>query len=176
MRTFLSLSLLFVSLTVAAQQTTSNSIEFKKLSKGRYSISYPDTWTADTSRMYGMDLLLRSPKTDSLDDFMENMSVFIQDLKGQGYSLYRMGKESDAQIRNMVTDVQVFESRLDSTSSQVSYIIRYRGRQGKFKLIFIQQYYLIDEVGYALTFTLKEGKEEEYLPLVERMINSFELK
>ncbi len=144
--------------------------------KGRYSLGYPKSWTLDTSKMFGMDILLRSPKTDSLDDFNENMNLFKQDLHGQNYSLSKMGQESEAQIKNMVTDVQIIDSRLDSTTSQQYYILKYKGRQGKFLLIIIQHYYLKDDVGYALTMTIKQGEEKDYVPTADKIFNSFRFR
>jgi hypothetical protein len=44
-------------------------------------------------------------KTDGLDDFIENMNVFVQDLHGKNYNLSKMGQESEALIKNMITDV-----------------------------------------------------------------------
>lgn len=175
MRTLIFLSLFLQILSVSAQQTIGNSDTLSSVSKDLYSLSYPKSWTIDTSKMFGMDILLRSPKTDSLDDFTENMNIFVQDLHGQNYNLSRMGKESENQIKNMVTDVKIIESKLDSTASLPYYILKYSGRQGKFLLTIIQRYYLKNEVGYALTFTVKNGKETDYLSLAEKIFISFKL-
>ena len=175
MRTLLFLSLLLLTLSVSAQQTIDDSDTLIKVIKERYSLSYPKSWTIDTSKMFGMDILLRSPKTDSLDDFSENMNVFIQDLHGQNYNLSKIGQESEAQIKNVVTDIEIIDSKLDSTASQQYYILKYNGRQGKFLLTTIQHYYLKDEVGYALTFTIKNEKATDYVPLAKKMFNSFKL-
>lgn len=175
MRTLIFLFLLLLTLSVSAQQTIDNSDTLLKVSKERYSLSYPKFWTIDTSKMFGTDLILRSPRTDSLDDFSENMNVFVQDLHGQNYNLSKMGQESETQIKNMVTDIKIIESKLDSTASHQYYILKYSGRQGKFLLTIIQHYYLKDEVGYALTFTIKNGKETDYVPLSEKMFSSFTL-
>ncbi len=175
MRTLIFLFLWLVTLSLSAQQTIDNSDTLLKVSKERYSLSYPKSWTIDTSKMFGMDLLLRSPKRDSLDDFIENLNIFVQDLHGQSYSLSKMGQESETQIKNMVTDVKIIESKLDSTASHQYYVLKYSGRQGKFLLTTIQHYYLKDDVGYALTFTIKNGKETDYVPISKKIFNSFKL-
>lgn len=136
---------------------------------------YPRSWTVDTTKLFGMDILLLAPKDDSLDDFRENMSIFVQALPEQNYSLSKMGQESEAQIKNIVTDVDIIDSKLNSTASQQYYSLRYNGRQGKFLLTTIQRFYLKDDVGYALTFTIKSGEEAEYVRLAERMFDSFKL-
>jgi hypothetical protein len=176
MRTLIFSPFLLLTLSVSAQQAIDNSDILLKVSKERYSLSYPKSWTIDTSKMFGIDLLLRSPKTDSLDDFIENMNVFVQDIHGQNYNLSKIGQESETQIKNMVTDVQIIESKLDSTAFQQYYILKYSGRQGKFLLTTIQRYYLKDEVGYALTFTIKRGKETDYVPISEKIFSSFKLR
>jgi hypothetical protein len=176
MRTLISLLILLLTLSISAQQKNNNSDTFKNITRERYSVDYPGSWSIDTSKIFGTDLLLRSPRTDSLDDFRENMNVFVQDLHGQNYDLFKMGQESEAQIKNMVTDVEIIDSKLDSTASHQCYIIKYKGRQGKNLLTTIQHYYLKDEVGIALTFTIKGGKEAEYVPLAEKMLASFKLK
>ena len=175
MRTLIFLFLFLLTLSVSAQQTIGNSDTLLSVSKDRYSLSYPKSWTIDTSKMFGMDILRRSPKTDSVDDFIENMNVFVQDLHGQAYTLSRMGQESENQIKNMVTNVKIIESKLDSTNSLQCYILKYSGRQGKFLLTIIQRYYLKNEVGYALTFTVKNGKETGYISLAEKIFISFKL-
>ena len=176
MRTLIFLSFLLLTLSVSAQQSVDNSYIFTKVTKERYSLSYLKSWTIDTSKMFGMDILLRSPKTDSLDDFIENISVFVQDLHGMNYNLSKMGKESEAQIKKMVTEVQIIDSRLDSTISPQTYILKYIGRQGKFLLTTIQHYYLKDEVGYALTMTIKEGEEQDYILAAEKIFESFSFR
>ena len=168
------LSFVLLTLTVSAQQKFETSDSLVNFTKGRYSLSYPASWKIDTSKAFGMDLLIRSPKTDSLDDFMENFNVFVQDLKGQEYSLAKMGKESETQIKNIVTDVEILESRLDISLPQ-QYILKYKGRQGKYFLTTIQHYYLKDDIGYALTLTVKNGEEAFYVPLGDKIFSSFKI-
>ena len=168
--------LILTSASLLAQKVTDNSDTLITIVKEKYSFRYPKTWTIDTSKMFGMDVLLRSPKTDTLDDFAENMNIFVQDLHGQNYNLLRMGQESDGQIKKMVTDVDVIDSRLDSTTSPQHYILKYKGRQGKYLLTTIQHYYFKDEVGYALTMTIKEGKENDYTQIADKIFDSFHFR
>lgn len=176
MRTLLFLSFLLLTLSVSAQQSVDNADLFTKVTREHYSLSYPNSWIIDTSKMFGMDIIIRSPKTDSLDDFIENMNVFFQDLHGMNYTLSKMGKEGEDQIKNMVTDVEIIDSRIDSTISPQTYILKYKGRQGKFLLTTIQHYYLKDEVGYALTMTIKKEKEQDYILDADKIFDSFRIR
>lgn len=176
MRLFiLSISLLLTS-SLLAQKLTDHADSLLTVTRAHYSLKYPTSWTIDTSKMFGADVLFRSPKTDALDGFSENMNVFVQDLHGQHYNLIRMGQESEAQLKNMITDFQVIDSRLDSAASPQHYILQYKGRQGKFLLTILQQYYIKDEIGYALTFTIEGGKENEYIPIANKIFNSFQFQ
>lgn len=175
MRSLIFLPLFLLTLSASAQQLTGKPDTLLKVTMDRYSLSYPGSWSIDTSKMMGMEIILRSPRTDSLDDFSENMTVFVQDLHGQNYTLAKMGQESTAQVKDVITDVEVMESRLDSTASPNYYILTYKGRQGKFSLITIQRYYLKDEVGFALTFTVKIGEEAAYRSAAEKIFSSFQL-
>jgi len=176
MRIYLCFFSILISLQVSAQQTiTKNSDSLAQIKREHYSLSYPRSWAVDTSKMFGMDLFLLSPRVDSLDQFSENLNVFVQDLHGQNYNLSKMGQESENQIKNMVTDVEIIESRLDSTASDLYYSLKYKGRQGKFLLTTEQRYYLKDEIGFALTFTMQNGKEKEYSLASEKIFGSFKL-
>ena len=167
---------LVLNLVASAQGTDSDtSRSVTRINRAMYSLAYPDSWTADTSKMFGVDLFLRSPKVDSLDQFIENINVFVQNLSGLNYDLNKMGKESEAQIKKMVTDIEILENRLDSSSKTPYYTLRYRGRQGKFLLITEQRYFLVNYVGFALTFTAQNGKEADYKLTAQAIFDSFNL-
>lgn len=171
-----SLLFLLLALTFSANAQNKGADSLLTISRTQYSIGYPRSWSVDTSKTMGMDLLIRSPKSDSLDIFNENMNVFVQGLQGQGYYLSKMGKESEAQIRNMITDVEILESSLDSSAAEPYYTLRYNGRFGKYIVTATQRYYLKNEVGYALTFTMIKGKESEYAAIARQMFDSFRLR
>jgi hypothetical protein len=176
MRIYLCFFSLLLVLQVSAQQIiANNSDSLTQIKRERYSLSCYRSWVVDTSKMFGMDLLMRSPKVDSLDQFIENLNVFVQDLHEQNYNLSKMGQESENQIKNLVTDVEIIESRLDSTAPHLYYSLKYKSRQGKFLLTTEQRYYLKDEIGFALTFTVQNGKEKEYALVSEKIFDSFKL-
>lgn len=170
---FLFLFIVLISAGTLFAQTPGpldTTMSVKRLS---YVINSPVSWTIDSSKTFGMDLLLVSPKSDSLDNFSENMNIFTQDLHNLGYTLEKMGRESEAQIMKMVTDVQVIESRLDTLGIQPRYVLHYKGKQGQFLLTTIQHYYLKNDTGYALTMTIKQGEESAYMDKAKKIFDSF---
>ncbi len=172
---FLFVSLVSYAVVSGQGLGSDTSRKVVRITRPQYSLNYPDSWRADTSKMFGADLFIYSPKLDSLDQFTENVNVYVQDLSGQNYFLSKMGKQSEAQIKNMVTDVEILESRLDSTSTNQYYVLKYRGRQGKFLLTTEQRYFLKNDLGVALTFTVQSGKEEEYRMTSLAILDSFVL-
>ncbi|MGC4038205.1 MAG: hypothetical protein QM764_19740 [Chitinophagaceae bacterium] len=176
MRILFFITFFSLTVTIFGQQKNKESEATSSVLREKYSISYPESWNLDTTKSYAADLILRSPLTDSLDDFSENLNVIVQDLHGQNYYLTKIGRESETQIKNLITDVSIIESKLDSNSSHQYYDLTFKGRQGKFLLTTIQRYYFKDETGYALTFTIKRGKEEEYITVAEKMFDSFRLR
>jgi hypothetical protein len=167
---------LFISIQLAAQTNDSrNSFEWKKLNRNIYSLRIPSNWKIDTSRQFGTDLFLISPKEDSLDNFVENFNTYIQDLNGLNYTLLKMGQESEIQIKRISNEVEIIESRLESDNQIPYYSLKYRSRQGIFLLLTEQRYYLINEAGFALTFTTQKGKENQYEYISNEIFNSFDL-
>ena len=78
-------------------------------------------------------------------------------------------------MRSLITDVEIIESRLETDVEPNYYVMRYRGRQGIYVLSVIQRYYFKDGIGFALTYTMKQGTEEEYAPYGEKIFRSFKL-
>lgn len=173
-RVFLFFSgLFFVSAATAQGVSNHEAAAFPVLHRHYYSINYPASWLVDSSGFLGGDVFIKSPKQDSLDRFSENVNVFVQDLKGKGYDLLRMGNESEEQIRNMVNDAVIVESRLDTAASTPCYRLSFKGQQGKFSLLTIQRYYLKEDIGIAVTFTMEATKEEQFENLSTSILDSF---
>jgi hypothetical protein len=175
MKTVYFLFFLLVTISGSAQKADVSLENIQIVQKGRYIIGYPKSWIIDTSKTLGMDIYLGSPRSDSLDQFSENMNVIFQSLEGQNYTLSRLGSESELQIKRMMNDVSILESKIDSSSSAPYYILKYNSRQGIFMLTIIQHFYLKDEVGYALTFTMQSENEKRYLPIAEKMFSTFRI-
>lgn len=173
MQTSLLFALLLFTTTVFSQETHSGAKEFVTTSRNNYSITHPASWAIDTSKTMGMDLFLFSPKTDSLDDFRENINVMFMNLAGMNYTLERMGKESEAQMDKYLTDLVIIESKIYSSATIPYYRLALKGRQGKFSLTTIQHYYLNNDVGYAVTLTLVKGEEEKFRAIGEKILSSF---
>ena len=167
------LVLLSLALSTYSQSSTENPAQFMDtIIRKDYSISTPDGWTVDSSESMGADLFLFSPRSED-DDSSENMNVFIQPLTGQAYDLEGMGKESEAQILQIITNVEIFESHVVQASPYPYYSLKYHGQHGAYQLTTEQRYFLHNEIGYALTFTFKKGEEDPFRKVVNEIFESF---
>ena len=87
--------LLLVAWSSFVFSQTGSTAALIKYKKANYSISYPDTWSIDTSKQMGTELIIFSPLENESDKFRENVNVIIQDLKGQSIGLDDYAKISE---------------------------------------------------------------------------------
>lgn len=139
-----------------------------------YSISYPENWKIDTSKILGIDLFIFSPPDSAIDKFRENINVLSGQI-GEGTSLDSFFKTSELSIKTMATDLVILESRKISTHAKAFYKIDFTATQGIFKLRFIQYYFVSNGKGYTITATVERDKFNSYEENIMAILNSFSL-
>lgn len=172
---------LFISL-ISCSQTTQNNVKsevpsnWKTINGTDYMIQYPDSFDLDLSGQMGASFFLFSQLTSKQDLFRENINLIKQNLSGQNISLDNFAELSENQIRTMVTNPDIIESkRVKSGNSEFQKMI-YSGVQGQYKITF-EQYYLISKsYAYVLTFTSESNQYDQYKAVGEQIMNSFKLK
>lgn len=172
---------LFISL-ISCSQTTQNNVKsevpsnWKTINGTDYMIQYPDSFDLDLSGQMGSSFFLFSQLTSQQDLFRENINLLKQDLTGKDIDLDKYVEISENQIRTMVTDGNIIESkRIKSGNSEFQKMI-YSGVQGQYKITF-EQYYLISKgYAYVLTFTSESSQYDQYKAVCEKIMNSFKLK
>ncbi|MEI6349408.1 MAG: hypothetical protein WCP69_15795 [Bacteroidota bacterium] len=177
----LGLSFLLISL-IACEQTVQKNTEnetqngWKALNESSYSIQYPENWELDKSGKMGTSLVLLSKLSSPQDKFRDNVNLLIQDLQGQNINLDKYVEISEGQIKTMVVNGNLIESkRLSENGSEFQKII-YTGDQGAFKLKYEQFYWIKNGKAYVLTLTCEFEEFETYKVTGEKILNSFRLK
>ncbi len=162
----------------ATQKNTEIEIEkgWKAISENNYSIQYPETWDLDKSGMMGMSFILLSKQTSATDMFRENVNLLIQDLKAQQINLDKYVEISEGQIKTLITNSNITESKRQNENGSEYQKVIYTGEQGNYKLKFEQYYWIKDEKAYVLTFTCAIDQFETYQTIGEKILNSFRLK
>ncbi len=147
--------------------------EWETLDKSNYSIQYPATWDLNQSGQMGTSFILFSPLESDLDKFKENIILLVQDLSGRNIDLNQYCEISEGQIKTMVTNSNLIESkRIKNVKGEYQKLI-YSGDQGIFHLIFEQYYWVIDEKAFVLTVTSEQDKFADFKETGEKILNSF---
>ena len=177
--------MLLFSIVACGQPTTRQESEnvssqimsdLKTLDLPGFSVQYPSTWELDQSGQMGSSFILFSPLESEKDKFKENVNLLIQDLTGQNIDLNKYTEISEGQIKTMITNSALVESKRIKNGSDEYHKIIYSGDQGIFHLQFEQYYRVVNHKAYVLTFTTEKEKFAEFTETGEKILNSFKLK
>ena len=172
--------------TAACAQTASNQKpetvtvstinEWKTLDHPNYVIQYPQNWEFNNSGLMGTSFVFFSALESPDDKFKENVNLLIQDLPDKSIDLDKYTDISEKQIKIMITNSGIIESkRIKKGNAEYQRII-YTGDQGSFHLKFEQYYFISNNKAYVLTLTTEEDKFESFKETGENVLNSFRLK
>jgi serine/threonine protein kinase len=142
-------------------------------------IKYPKNWTKEetTNPITGTVVRFSSPKEGAGDPFQENLSVEIQDFSGQPVTEQQYTKEARKQIYQFVPNANIITELKDQKSGNSSgYQVVYTGRDGGQKLQRMQMWAVRNNKAYVLTYEAEEQKYLEFLPVAQKMIDSFEVR
>lgn len=160
--------------TMSQEQQIIN--DWKKLDQSDYSIFYPSTWELNQSGQMGTSFILFSPLESDKDMFRENINLLTQDLSGLKIDINKYTEISEEQIKTMVTNAILIESKRVKNGKDEFHKIIYSGDQGTYQLQFEQYYWVVNNKAYVLTFTSEKNKFTDYKETGEKILNSFTLK
>jgi hypothetical protein len=149
---------------------------WKTLSESDYSIQYPDTFDLDKSGQMGMSFILLSKQTSQQDLFRENVNLLIQDLSGQNIDLDKYVEISEGQIKTMITDGNLIESKRMSDNNKELQRVIYTGKQGQYDLKWQQFYWVENKKAYVLTLTCEINQYDNYVSVGEKIMKTFTIK
>lgn len=153
-----------------------NTEEWNTFKAAAYSINYPSSWSLDTSGQGGTKLILFSPSESEEDAFKENINLIIQDLAGHKMDLNAYTKLSTEQLKSIMTNSKILESKKIKQGSTEYHKITYSGDLQNYHLTFEQYYFVIKDLAYVLTLTTEQNKFKKYQAAGEKILNSFVLK
>ena len=159
-----------------AQNAKDSSLKWGTIDRYSYSLQYPSTWSTDTSKQLGTDLFIFSPKEPDTDKFRENVNVMVQDLKGLNITLDKYIEISEGQIKTLLTDASIIESKRLIQGNKEYHKLIFTGKQGIFKLKSEQYCFLVNEKAFVITLTIEENQYDKYIKNGEAILKSFKLK
>ena len=170
-------SLTLLALIACGQTTVKQKIDgWKTLSEANYSMQYPSTWELNQSGQMGTSLILFSPLENNEDQFRENVNLIIQDLTGQSIDLDKYSEISEEQVKTMITNSTLIESKRIKEGNDEYHRLIYTGDQGILRLTYEQYYWVENDKAYVLTLTCEQNKFSDFKDLGENILNSFSLK
>jgi hypothetical protein len=144
------------------------------LDQAAFAISYPTSWSLDQTGKMGTTFILFSEQTNT--DFRNNVNLIVQDLNGLGYDLAKYVTLSEGQVKTMITNSQIIDSkRMKSESGEFQEVV-FTGEQGIFHLKWRQRYWVKGEKAFVLTFTASQVTYDQYRQVGEKVLDSFKLK
>ncbi len=143
----------------------------------KFSIKYPKAWKMVAAPQPGAAVVFVSPKETALDTFQENVNISITPVPPEIATLKNFSDAILMQMKTVFNNLQVKESRE----------IEIKGARKAARVVFVAE--KPDKVhvlniwtvkggssAYILTYMAASSRYEKYLPLVEEMIKSFEIK
>ena len=175
------LTILLVSTFIACGQTKESkdeetNLNWKTYEVSDYSIQYPDSWELNQNGQMGTSLILFSPLESRKDKFRENINLLIQDLSGYNLDLNEYAKISEGQIKTLVTNSILIESKRIKNGSNEYQRVIYTGDQGIFHLKYEQFFWVKNDKAYILTLTCEQDKFSVFKKVGEEILNSFMFK
>lgn len=175
------LSAIFFSL-IACGQTAQKDVQlnipndWKTIDESGFTIQYPDSFELNKSGHMGTTFILLSKQTSQQDLFRENVNLIIQDLTGQNINLDKYVEISEGQIKTMITNGNIIESKRMKTVDKEYQKVIFTGTQGQFNLKFEQNYWIVKQKVYVLTLTCEIDQFDEYQAIGEKIMNSFKIE
>ena len=159
-------------MTMPGYAQTSDTPHKVEYSKKNYVIEYPSTWKMDTSKSFGTEFTLFSPKENKEDKFSENINLIIQDLAGKSIDLDKYAQLSEEQIRTNAKDLKGLNKIKTRSEPNEFYKFTFEMTYGAFILNTEQYYFVKDEKAYVITFSSETGKSKI---IGQKILNSFKL-
>jgi hypothetical protein len=150
--------------------------DWKTIDEHNYTIHYPDSFELSKAGQMGTSFVLFSKQTSKRDLFRENINLLIQDLGGQKIDLDEYVELSEKQVKTLITNGNLIESKRIKTTETEYHKIIYTGVQGKFNLKFEQYFWIMKGEAYILTLTCEVNQFANYKKIGEKIMNTFRIK
>lgn len=143
------------------------------LNKTEFKISYSSDLKLDESGKNGMTFLLLTERTNSEDNFAENINLMKQDLEKLNLNLDKYIEITEKQVTEIGKLIE--SKRLKRNGTEYQRLV-YEAFLNNFDLKFLQYDFIKNNIAYILTFTAKKEDFEKYLKNMEEIMKSFKLK
>ena len=97
------------------------------------------------------------------------------DLTGSNISLDEYVEISENQVRTLVSDGNLIETKRIYDKDFEYHKMIYTGKQGVYDLKFFQYFWVLDHKAFVLTFTAEVDEFDNFVQIAEKIMNSFKI-
>jgi eukaryotic-like serine/threonine-protein kinase len=167
MKKFAVILIASIIATGAVSQST------KTIGKAAYSVKYPDTWMVDASTG-AKQFTVNAPSDGEGDVFTENVNMVSYPVTGYNSKTY--AAYSKTYLPQKVKNFKVTEEKAFTQGGKEGYFIVFTGKQEGQLLKWKQVYFIVNGMGYVLTFTAQQPVYNQYIKTATQILNSFVIK
>ena len=157
------------------QESTDPEIQlslYENINQG-FKVDYPQTWSKQNrDDFFATGVVFFSPLSNDADRFKERVSVLIENLSDD-LSLAQYTAQSIAEIKKL-SDPNVGEPQIISLGANEGRQVVYDSKENGKPVQRMQTWSVKNSQAYVITYTAKPDSYDAYLPIVEKMIESFE--
>ncbi|MEO1671525.1 MAG: protein kinase [Cyanobacteria bacterium J06631_2] len=145
---------------------------YENYSQG-FRVDYPSGWSKQNrDDFFATGVVFFSPLANDSDQFKERVSVLVENLPGD-LPLAEYTQQSLDEIKQL-SDPNIGEAKTITLGDDEGRQIAYQGEENGSPVKRVQTWSVNGDRAYVVTYTAKPEDYENYLPTVERMIESFE--
>lgn len=160
----------------AASEVIAKIPDWQTLDGDGYSVQYPKDWNKEANPVNATGFMIKSPKKDANDQFLENVNLIVQDMQGEKPTLDQLAALIEQKLGKMLTNFSM-DSKKEGKSGGKDFLeVRYSGEQGPMKMKFAQRIYMAGDKGYILTTTSGPSAEARVDESLDKIVSSFQLK
>ena len=145
---------------------------YENINQG-FKVDYPQIWSKQNrDDFFATGVVFFSPLTKDGDNFKERVSVLVENLSSD-LSLAQYTDQSIAEIKKL-SDPDVAEPQIISLGANEGRQVVYDSKENGKPVQRMQTWSVKNGRAYVITYTAKPDSYDTYLPIVEKMIESFE--
>jgi serine/threonine-protein kinase len=168
--------------TAIAQTTTTKEHDFLTYENYTYAIriQYPSDWERLEFNQRGNSVnvvvIFRSPPENSSDTKLENLLIQVGNLPFENIPLDEVISANINNLKQSLIDFELIELNATTLSgNNPAYKVIYTNSEGEDKHKTMQILSIKEDKAYLLTYSAEKRKYSDYLPTIEKMIDSFEI-
>ena len=157
---------------------SSNFVEYSN-SEYQFALKYPDTWSKRQidDPITGEIVVFASPKETDADPFAEKVYIAVEYLSSKPTTLEDYSQSVLSRIDNTDNnDIKLYEDFKTKIDNSPARMVIYSRTEGMLQLRQMEAFTIKNNQVYVAIYTAEEAKFSQFYPVVEKMINSWEIQ